>query len=71
MNRRIQRGVVKIGGARGNAFGSLPEEIKERMERGEQWILAHGASSMMEDLSGPPEWNPSTSQAPEASEAVL
>jgi len=51
MNRRIQRGVVKIGGARGNAFGSLLEEIKERMERGEQWILAHGASSMMEDLS--------------------
>lgn len=51
MNRRIQRGVVKIGGARGNVFLSLLQEIRERMERGEQWILAHGASSMMEDLS--------------------
>lgn len=51
MNRRIQRGVVKIGGARGNVFLSLLDEIKERMERGEQWVLAHGASSMMEDLS--------------------
>ncbi len=51
MNRRIERGVVKIGGARGNTFGSLLEEIGQRMGRGERWVLVHGASSMMEDLS--------------------
>jgi len=45
------RGVVKIGGARGNTFLPLLEELAARIGRGEQWALVHGASSMMEDLS--------------------
>lgn len=45
------QGVVKIGGARGNAVCPLLEELADRTRRGERWALVHGASSMMEDLS--------------------
>ena len=45
------KGVVKIGGARGNTFAPLLDELSLRIKRGEKWVLAHGASSMMEDLS--------------------
>ncbi len=48
---KIFRGVVKIGGARGNTFIPLLEELAARVGHGEKWVLVHGASSMMEDLS--------------------
>lgn len=47
----VARGVVKIGGARGNGFFPLLEELASRLANGEKWILVHGASAMMEDLS--------------------
>jgi len=47
----ISRGVVKIGGAKGNKYDDLIGEMAERLRRGERWVLVHGASSFMEDLS--------------------
>lgn len=40
-------GVVKIGGAEGNKLEPLLLEIAARAARGEQWILVHGASGIM------------------------
>lgn len=47
----IKRGVVKIGGASGNNLEYLVKELSERVKRGEEWLLVHGASSYMDNLS--------------------
>jgi acetylglutamate/LysW-gamma-L-alpha-aminoadipate kinase len=47
----IRRGVVKIGGASGNNLKPLVMELAERVKRGEEWLLVHGASSYMDNLS--------------------
>lgn len=41
-------GVVKIGGAEGNRLEPLLIELAERSARGEQWVLVHGASGIMD-----------------------
>ena len=43
-------GVVKIGGAAGNRLEPLADEIARRVLCGEQWIVVHGASGVMNDL---------------------
>ena len=43
-------GVVKIGGAAGNRLEPLADEIARRVAAGEQWIVVHGASGVMNDL---------------------
>ncbi|WP_352402017.1 uridylate kinase [Synergistes jonesii] len=43
-------GVVKIGGAAGNAVGPLADEIARRTRGGERWIVVHGASGAMDAL---------------------
>ena len=43
-------GVVKIGGASGNALEPLADEIAARTASGERWIVVHGASGVMNDL---------------------
>ena len=43
-------GVVKIGGASGNVIEPLLDEIARRAAAGEQWIVVHGASGVMNDL---------------------
>lgn len=45
---KISRGVVKIGGAIGNAASNLLEELSIRVKNGEKWVLVHGASGPME-----------------------
>lgn len=45
------RGVVKIGGARGNCLLPLISDLASRVKKGEKWILVHGASGYMEELS--------------------
>jgi len=47
----IRRGVIKIGGASGNNLEYLVRELSERVKRGEEWLLVHGASSYMDNLS--------------------
>lgn len=44
------RGIVKIGGASGNCTAPLMEEIVERVSRGEEWVVVHGASARMNQL---------------------
>ena len=43
-------GVVKIGGASGNALEPLMDEVAKRVAAGERWIVVHGASGVMNDL---------------------
>ena len=43
-------GVVKIGGAKGNAPEPLLRDLSLRLAAGEKWVLVHGASGAMEDL---------------------
>ncbi|MDO5114808.1 MAG: uridylate kinase [Synergistaceae bacterium] len=43
-------GVVKIGGASGNALEPLADEIAARCAAGERWIVVHGASGVMDEL---------------------
>lgn len=43
-------GVVKIGGAPGNGAEHVLGELAERVRRGEQWVLVHGASGIMDRL---------------------
>lgn len=43
-------GVVKIGGAPGNAVEPLAREIADRAAAGERWIVVHGASGVMNAL---------------------
>lgn len=43
-------GVVKIGGAEGNRLEPLIRELAARVARGEQWVLVHGASGVMDRL---------------------
>ncbi|MCL1875445.1 MAG: uridylate kinase [Synergistaceae bacterium] len=45
---KVNRGVVKIGGAIGNDPSNLLEELAIRVRNGEKWILVHGASGHME-----------------------
>lgn len=51
-------GVVKIGGARGNAPGPLLRELSQRVSAGEKWLLVHGASGPMEILCEAAEMEP-------------
>ncbi|WP_040382516.1 uridylate kinase [Dethiosulfovibrio peptidovorans] len=44
------KGVVKIGGARGNDPMPLLRELSERAALGEKWLLVHGGSGKMEEL---------------------
>lgn len=46
----VRKGVVKIGGARGNDLLPLLKDLASRTSRGEKWLLVHGASGYMEDL---------------------
>lgn len=48
---KVNKGVVKIGGARGNDLLPLLKDLAERTGKGEKWLLVHGASGYMEDLS--------------------
>lgn len=41
-------GVVKIGGAEGNRLEPLLSELARRVAEGERWVLAHGASGIMD-----------------------
>lgn len=43
-------GLVKIGGAEGNSFASLAQELARRTQMGERWIVVHGASGVMNAL---------------------
>ncbi len=43
-------GVVKIGGAAGNALEPLIDEVAHRTASGERWVVVHGASGVMNDL---------------------
>lgn len=43
-------GIVKIGGASGNAIEPLAGEIAKRTADGEHWIVVHGASGVMNEL---------------------
>ena len=42
--------VVKIGGAPGNKLEPLVDEIAARTKAGEKWVIAHGASGVMNQL---------------------
>ena len=48
--QKVNRGVVKIGGAIGNDPSKLLEELSARVKDGEKWILVHGASGHMETI---------------------
>lgn len=47
---KVGLGVVKIGGATGNDPSLLLEELAFRVQKGERWVLVHGASGPMENL---------------------
>ena len=52
LNKTVNSGVVKIGGATGNDPSKLLEELAARVKSGERWILVHGASGPMEIICG-------------------
>lgn len=43
--------IVKIGGAVGNTFSTLIDDLSQMWETGRPWVLVHGGSAYIDDLS--------------------